>query len=87
MLSITAAMISTWLFFPRGCAGDEFTGLRRHRARLAAFHIELMETGAADMRQRKARILRNRLVERILGPVPGRQHAIHAVAVMRRGAF
>ena len=59
-------------FFPRRCAGDEFTGLRRHRARLVPFHIELMETGASDMRQRKARILRNRLVERILGTVPGR---------------
>ena len=59
-------------FFSRGCASDEFTGLRRHRARLAPFHIELMETGAANVRQRKARILRNLLVERILGTVPGR---------------
>ena len=33
-------------FFSRRRAGGQFTGLRRHGARLAAFHVELMQPGA-----------------------------------------
>ena len=51
------------VLFSRRRAGGQFTGLRRHGARLAAFHVELMQPGAPDMRQRKARIFRDRLVE------------------------
>ena len=74
-------------FFALARGGRQFAGLSRHGARLAAFHVELMQPGAADMRQRKARILRDRLVEGVLGAVPGRQQAVDAVAVMRRGAI
>src|SRR4029450_13063435 len=48
--------------------------------------VELMQPGTPDMRQRKTRIFRDRLVEGVLGAVPGRQHAVDAVAVMRCGA-
>ena len=73
-------------FFARRRPGGQLTGLRRHGTCLAAFHVELMQPGATDMRQGKARIFRDRLVEGVLGTVPGRQHAVDAVAVMRRGA-
>jgi len=73
-------------FFARGRAAGQFTGLRRHGARLAALHVELMKPRAADTRQREAWIFRDRLVERVFGAVPGRQHAVDALAVMRRGA-
>ena len=53
-------------------------------ARLNEKLIEALR--APDMRQRKARIFRDRLVEGVLGAVPSRQHAVDAVAVMRRGA-
>ena len=33
--------------------GGQLMGLRRHGARLAALHVELMQPGASDMRQRK----------------------------------
>ncbi len=75
------------VFFALARAGGQLPGLRRHGARLAALHVELMQPRAADTRQRKARIFRDRLVEGVLGTVPGRQHAVDAVTVMRRGAI
>jgi hypothetical protein len=71
--------------FPRRRAGDEFAGARGHGAGFLAFHVELMQPGACDMGQREAGILCDRAVEGGLGAVPGRQHAVDAVAVMRRG--
>ena len=71
--------------FPRRRACDQFAGARGHGAGFLAFHVELMQAGARDMRQREAGIFRDRAVEGGLGAVPGRQHAVDAVAVMRRG--
>ena len=61
--------------------------VRGHGAGLPAVHVELVQAGAGDMRQREAGICRNRAVESVLGAVPGRQHAVHAVAVIRHGAI
>jgi len=73
--------------FARRCAGRKLHRLRGHGTRFGAFHVELVKAGAADMRQRKAGIFRDCLVERGFGSVPGRQHAVRAVPVMRRGAI
>jgi hypothetical protein len=69
-----------------GCSsGYQLPRVRGHSARFVALHVELMQPGAGDMRQREARVLCNRAVEGVLGAVPGRQHAVHAIAVIRRG--
>jgi len=74
------------LAFARSGVGRQLPGLRGHGARLGALHVELMQACPRDVRQRKAFVFADRPVESILRPVPGRQHAIHAIAVMRRGA-
>ena len=43
-------------------------------------------SGRPDHDAAKLAIFLDRALESLLGPVPGRQHAIHAVAIMRRGA-
>ena len=57
LLSITAAMISTCWRSRERRAGGQLPGLRGQRARLGSLHVELMQAGARDMRQRKARDL------------------------------
>ena len=85
-LSITAAMISTWPI-SRGLAAATSSLACAAMARAsAAVHVELVQAGAGDMRQREAGIRGNRAVEGVVGAVPGRQHAVDAVAVVRRGA-
>jgi len=71
--------------FPPRRAGDEFAGTGGHGAGFLAFHVELMQAGACDMRQRETGIRRDRAVEGGFGAMPGRQHAVHTFAVMRRG--
>ena len=86
LLSITAAMISTCRRSRGRAVGRQLPGMRGHGARLGSLHVELVQAGARDMRQRKAFVFADRPVEGVLGAVPGRQHAIHALAVMRGGA-
>ena len=66
-------------------ARGQFAGARGHGAGFPALHVELMQAGAGDMSQREAGIFQDRAVESSLGAVPGRQHAVDAVAVMRHG--
>ena len=74
------------LALARVSAGGQLPCVRGHVACFGSLHVELMQAGARDMRQRETCIRLDRAIESLLGPMPGRQHAIHAVPVMRRGA-
>jgi hypothetical protein len=73
-------------FARTGCSRQS-PGLRSHHPRLGSLHVELVHPGTPDMRQRKAFIFADRPIEGVVGAEPGRQHAIHAFAVMRGGAI
>src|SRR4051812_22817756 len=45
-----------------------------------------MQAGAGDMRQCETGVFLDGAVEGLLGPVPGRQHAVDTVAIMGGGA-
>ena len=73
--------------FALACARRQLAGARRLGPGLGTLHIHLMNSRPRDIGQGEVRILCNGLVECIVGAMPGRQHAVDAVAVICRGAL
>src|SRR5258708_34140610 len=69
--------------FPRCRAGHELSGMRRHRTGFLALHIELMQAGPCDMRQREARVLPPGAIEGGPGAGPVRKQDTTTSSVIR----